>query len=72
MSISKSILADAPTVPEYAAECGRSRGWGYRLVKNGLPVFEVNGVLHVHRPTANKWHASRMRSRGRKFAMEAA
>ena len=67
MSTSKSILDDAPTIAVYSAENGHSRAWGYRLVKAGLPVFEVNGVWHVHRPTANKWHASRLRSRGRKL-----
>ncbi len=36
-------------------QIGRSRVWGWRMRKRGLPTKSINGLVYVVRPAADEW-----------------
>ena len=62
------------TLPSYGKLHGHSHQWSYDMMAAGMPVVDIPGArMLVHVPTADRWFADRLRSRGRKVkAIEAA
>jgi hypothetical protein len=65
----KSFLSECVSLPTFAKEEGYAHQWAYDMRDLGMPVVDIPGLQRqlVHRPTANKWFADRLRSRGRKI-----
>ena len=66
----KTFLSECVTPPAYAAMEGHQPQWAYQAIERGLPVVLLHdgpGGKLIHVPTANEYHRSRLRSRGRKL-----
>jgi hypothetical protein len=64
---SKTFLQECVSIPAYSALEGHGPEWGYRQVERGLPVVELPTKRLIHLPTADEYHRSKLRSRGRKL-----
>ena len=64
---SKTFLQECVSIPVYSALEGHGPEWGYRQVERGLPVVELPTKRLIHLPTADDYHRSKLRSRGRRL-----
>ena len=64
---SRTFLQECVSIPAYATMHGHGPEWGYRQVERGLPIVELPNKRLIHLPTADEYHKSKLRSRGRKM-----
>ena len=63
----KTFLQECISIPAYASLHGHGPEWGYRQVERGLPIVELPTKRLIHLPTADDYHRSKLRSRGRRL-----
>ena len=74
MSTPENFLQKCVSFAEFGRMRGRKHSWTYEMAKAGMPVLDVPGLMKmVHVPSADRWFADRLKSRGRRVkAVEAA